>query len=124
MLGTAWPKGKRAAFRGEMRSRGCESSDSLLRSVVTKDDESEGTTRLRRIAAEAAKQSGRNELTRINPELKFEEFRRLPQSRRRSCVPEAPDNIAAIVSSKAKSVEELALIIGPKAGSRRPKLVR
>lgn len=71
VLATAWPKGKRAAVLVEKCAElGVDEIIPLrcARSVVVKDNESEGVERLRRIAAEAAKQSGRNNVPVISDE--------------------------------------------------------
>jgi len=73
-IAAAWPKGKRASVLVEKCSE--LGLDRLIpiqyaRSVVTKDDEAEGVARLRRIADEAAKQSGRNEPLQISAEIAF-----------------------------------------------------
>lgn len=70
ILATAWPKGKRAAVLVEKCAElgvGRIVPIQYERSVVEKDDESEGVERLRRIAIEAAKQSGRTDVPRIEP---------------------------------------------------------
>jgi len=67
-LAVAWPKGKRAAVLVEKCAElgvGRIIPIQYDRSVVEKDDESEGVERLRRIAIEAAKQSGRTDVPRI-----------------------------------------------------------
>lgn len=67
-LAVAWPKGKRAAVLVEKCAElgvGRIIPMQYERSVVEKDDESEGVERLRRIAIEAAKQSGRTDVPRI-----------------------------------------------------------
>ncbi|MFH0940124.1 MAG: 16S rRNA (uracil(1498)-N(3))-methyltransferase [Planctomycetota bacterium] len=73
-LATAWPKGKRAALLVEKCSE--LGVDRIIpvryaRSVVSKGEESEGLARLRRIAAEAAKQCGRNTLPEIVVEMEL-----------------------------------------------------
>ncbi|MCW8132252.1 MAG: 16S rRNA (uracil(1498)-N(3))-methyltransferase [Planctomycetota bacterium] len=71
VLATAWPKGKRAAVLVEKCAElGVREIVPLrcARSVVIKDGESEGVERLRRIAAEAAKQSGRTDVPAIGGE--------------------------------------------------------
>ncbi|HYF50791.1 MAG TPA: RsmE family RNA methyltransferase [Planctomycetota bacterium] len=70
-LAVPWPKGKRAAMLVEKCTE--LEVDELIplraeRSVVSKDSESEGVGRLRRIADEAAKQSGRPDVPSISTE--------------------------------------------------------
>lgn len=74
VLATAWPKGKRSAVLVEKCAElGVREIIPLrcARSVVVKDGESEGVERLRRIAAEAAKQSGRSDVPAISEERSF-----------------------------------------------------
>lgn len=74
VLATAWPKGKRAAVLVEKCTElGVAQIVPLrcARSVVVKDPESEGVARLRRVAAEAAKQSGRMLVPEIGAERAF-----------------------------------------------------
>lgn len=74
VLATAWPKGKRAAVLVEKCTElGVAEIVPLrcARSVVVKDSESEGVARLRRVAAEAAKQSGRTLVPEIGAERAF-----------------------------------------------------
>jgi 16S rRNA (uracil1498-N3)-methyltransferase len=71
ILATAWPKGKRAATLVEKCAElGVDEIVPLhcARSVVIKDTEGAGMERLRRIAAEAAKQSGRTTVPAIGGE--------------------------------------------------------
>jgi 16S rRNA (uracil1498-N3)-methyltransferase len=71
ILATAWPKGKRAATLVEKCAElGVDEIIPLrcARSVVLKDTEGAGMERLRRIAAEAAKQSGRTTVPTVNDE--------------------------------------------------------
>lgn len=75
LVASAWPKGKRAAMLVEKCAE--LGLDRLIpvryaRSVVTKDDETEGVARLRRIAIEAGKQCGRNSPLEIDAEVTFE----------------------------------------------------
>ena len=70
-LAVAWPKGKRAALLVEKcveLGADCIIPVRFERSVVTKDEDSDGLARLRRIAMEAAKQCGRNHLPEITVE--------------------------------------------------------
>lgn len=71
VLATAWPKGKRSATLLEKCAElGVDEIVPLrcARSVVIKDTEGAGMERLRRIAAEAAKQSGRTTVPSIGDE--------------------------------------------------------
>jgi len=74
ILALAWPKGKRAALLVEKCS---ELGVNVIlpvryaRSVVRKAEGSESLARLRRIAAEAAKQCGRNDEPEIGAERPF-----------------------------------------------------
>jgi 16S rRNA (uracil1498-N3)-methyltransferase len=75
-LAVAWPKGKRAAVLVQHCTEVGVSKIVPLkyaRTVVSKDDESEGIQRLKRIAAEAAKQCGRTDVPEILPERKYAE---------------------------------------------------
>jgi len=74
ILATAWPKGKRAAWLVEKCAELGVSEIvpiRFVRSVVTKDEEGEGFARLRRIAEEAAKQSGRTDVPLVSGERSF-----------------------------------------------------
>jgi len=69
VLATAWPKGKRAAMLVEKCAElGVDAIVPLmcLRGVVQKGEGSAGMVRLRRIAAEASKQSGRRNAPEIS----------------------------------------------------------
>jgi 16S rRNA (uracil1498-N3)-methyltransferase len=77
ILATAWPKGKRAATLVEKCAE--LSVDEIIplrcaRSVVVKDTEGAGMERLRRIAAEAAKQSGRATVPTVGNEHTIEKL--------------------------------------------------
>jgi 16S rRNA (uracil1498-N3)-methyltransferase len=75
-LAVPWPKGKRAATLIEKCTE-LEVDDFFAvqcdRSVVTKGEESEGVARLKRIADEAAKQSGRFDAPQIHPQRRLDE---------------------------------------------------
>jgi 16S rRNA (uracil1498-N3)-methyltransferase len=77
ILATAWPKGKRAAYLVEKCSElGVDRIVPLrcARSIVHKATGSESLARLRRIAAEAAKQTGRRTVPEIAAEEPFVAF--------------------------------------------------
>lgn len=123
ILATAWPKGKRAATLVEKCSE--LGVDAILpihwtRSVVSKDSESEGIVRLRRIAAEAAKQSGRNDAPEILAEKSFElALRDLPGNA--VCVlldPQAGRGLLEVLREHRSKISEsaLALFVGPEGG--------
>jgi 16S rRNA (uracil1498-N3)-methyltransferase len=128
ILATAWPKGKRAAMLVEKCAElGVTEIVPLrcARSVVVKDNESEGLERLRRIAAEAAKQSGRAEVPAISAE------RSLPQMMGEHAAgdlvvmldPRALDSLADLLSretldsaSDESSGRAVVLLVGPEGG--------
>jgi 16S rRNA (uracil1498-N3)-methyltransferase len=77
ILATAWPKGRRAAFLVEKCTElGVSEIAPLVcaRSVVVKDAGSSGMARLRRIASEAAKQSGRTDVPQIHDPQSLDQF--------------------------------------------------
>lgn len=77
VLATAWPKGKRAATLVEKCAElGVDEIVPLhcARSVVIKDTKGAGMERLRRIAMEAAKQSGRTTVPAIGDEQTIPRF--------------------------------------------------
>ena len=123
ILATAWPKGKRAATLVEKCSE--LGVDEILpirwaRSVVSKDSESEGITRLRRIAAEAAKQSGRNDAPEILAEKPFDLAVR-DFSGSAVCVlldPRAERSLLEVLREHRSKVSESALVlfVGPEGG--------
>jgi len=123
VLATAWPKGKRAAMLVEKCSElGVHAIQPVAyaRSVVSKDDESEGVTRLKRIAAEAAKQSGRNDVPEILAEKSFGQI--LNEHAGKSlCVlldPRAKIDLLKLLSAKRAEMilGALVLLIGPEGG--------
>jgi len=119
-LAVAWPKGKRAALMVEKCSElGVTKIIPVrfARGVVSKDDESEGVHRLRRIAAEAAKQCGRNDVPEILPELSFSEVlsQRVPGSNALILDPHAPRPLLELIN-RDESARPSLLIIGPEGG--------
>ena len=121
-LAVAWPKGKRAALLVEKCSElgvDCIFPVRYARSVVTKDDDSEGLVRLRRIAAEAAKQCGRSTLPEIQPQAPLAEVLRaetpavsvvlVPDALR--WLPQVLDELRPELT-----VRPLTLFIGPEGG--------
>ncbi|MBI3831239.1 MAG: 16S rRNA (uracil(1498)-N(3))-methyltransferase [Planctomycetes bacterium] len=131
ILATAWPKGKRAAVLVEKCAElGVAEIVPLRcgRSVVVKDDESEGVERLRRIAAEAAKQSGRTEVPALSAE------RSLPQIVGEHAAvdlvamldPRALESLAELLAREAPAAGDtgdsgraIVLLVGPEGGFTR-----
>jgi 16S rRNA (uracil1498-N3)-methyltransferase len=121
VLATAWPKGKRAAVLVEKCAE--LGVDELVpvafaRSVVSKDNESEGITRLRRIALEASKQSGRRDVMRIASEVNFLD---LLHARDESAMtlllhPGATEQLIVPLLALPESIARLTLIVGPEGG--------
>jgi len=120
-LAAAWPKGKRAAFLVEKCAE--LGVDQLIpvryaRNVVSKDEESEGVARLRRIAAEASKQSGRNDVMRIGAEAEFAGI--LQGFGTDTTVllldPRGEASLVETVLSLPKAANELLLLVGPEGG--------
>lgn len=121
-LGVAWPKGKRAAMLVEKCSE--LGVDEIIpvrfdRSVVTKDEESEGIARLKRIAAEAAKQSGRNTVPEIGSERSLGDL--LVQSTTAAVLKLDPAaeiwlNAQLAVQYERAAPSALLLIVGPEGG--------
>lgn len=119
-LACGWPKGKRAGF---MVEKCAELGVDVLvplqfeRSVVSKDEESEGLARLRRIAGEASKQCGRASVMEIMPEKSLTQF--LTERAGRGLTlylnPRAECNLAQRLLA-APGVLDLALIVGPEGG--------
>jgi 16S rRNA (uracil1498-N3)-methyltransferase len=121
-LAVAWPKGKRAAVMVEKCAElGVHRIMPVRyeRSVVTKDNESEGLTRLRRIAVEAAKQCGRNDTVEILSELSLSEVLNQQQPDElglildRSSKIWLPDVFDAATLARLKGVM---LFVGPEGG--------
>jgi len=121
-LAVAWPKGKRAAVLVEKCSElgaDCILPTRYARGVVSKDEESEGVSRLRRIAAEAAKQCGRDDVPEILGELSFEEVlaRYSAGTLRVILDPRAPQNLFDFLQKEWKPGEQpLLFFIGPEGG--------
>lgn len=124
VLATAWPKGKRAAVLVEKCAElGVDEIIPLrcARSVVMKDNESEGVERLRRIAAEAAKQSGRNSVPAISDERGLPQLLADPPGGA-LCVlldPRARTSLAQALSQlepDAAGTRTVLLLIGPEGG--------
>lgn len=123
LLATAWPKGKRAALLVEKCSElGVHAilPVAYARSVVSKDDGSEGIARLRRIAAEAAKQSGRNDVPEIFAEQSFAQVL-VAHAATALCLlldPRAERALPAVLAEHraAFASQALLLLIGPEGG--------
>lgn len=124
VLATAWPKGKRSAVLVEKCAElGVDEIIPLrcARSVVMKDNESEGVERLRRIAAEAAKQSGRNSVPVISDERGLPQLLADPPGGA-LCVlldPRARTSLAQVlaqVEPNAAGGRAVLLLIGPEGG--------
>lgn len=121
-VATAWPKGKRASVLVEKCSE--LGLDRLMpvqyaRSVVTKDDETEGVARLRRIAVEAAKQSGRNEPLQITPETGFSAaLEECNGALMLLAEPRAPESLIDILRAERSKpdVRAVVIFIGPEGG--------
>lgn len=123
VLATAWPKGKRAALLVEKCSElGVHRILPVryARSVVLKAEDSESLARLRRIAAEAAKQCGRNDEPEIAAECSFSQL----------LAEEAPNACCFLLDARADlylaeallekrallCAQPLLLIVGPEGG--------
>ena len=122
-LATAWPKGKRAAVMIEKCSE--LGLDRLIpvrfeRSVVTKDDETEGLARLRRVAGEAAKQCGRNEPLVIAAEQKFNAVlaQETPSSVSLIAHPGSERSLATLLKEHAAEfkAQPILIYVGPEGG--------
>jgi 16S rRNA (uracil1498-N3)-methyltransferase len=128
IIATAWPKGKRAAVLVE---KSAELGVDLIvpvnfdRSVVEKDNESEGVERLRRIAAEAAKQSGRTSVPDIGAAVSLKELLEMFETETAIALldPRAAKKIgewhASIQINKPSAI---LLIVGPEGGFSREEL--
>ena len=127
-LAVAWPKGKRAAFLVEKCSE--LGADRIIpvcyeRSIVCKREPSESLNRLQRIAAEASKQCGRNDILELSQEVSFEHVlaNELAGTYPILLDPYSPCSLAAflIESIMAKGMEDslrqsILLFIGPEGG--------
>jgi len=122
-LATAWPKGKRAALLVEKCS---ELGVNLIlpvryaRSVVHKAEGSESLARLRRIAAEAAKQCGRNDEPEIGAERPFSQLLAAEAQEGLALLLDAHADLqlADFLLEKRAALREqnLLLIVGPEGG--------
>ncbi|HYG76455.1 MAG TPA: RsmE family RNA methyltransferase [Planctomycetota bacterium] len=120
-VAVAWPKGKRAGVLVEKCSElgvNCILPTRFARSIVSKDEESEGISRLRRIAAEAAKQCGRGDVPEIGSEKAFEQV--LSSAAKNTlCVlldPRAGESLATVLERDWHAGMSLLLIVGPEGG--------
>lgn len=118
-IATAWPKGKRAAMLVEKCAElGVESIIPIefARSAVHKDEESEGVQRLRRIAAEASKQSGRAGVMEIGTEHNFPEFLEAEAASGARMALLDPRGEASLSEWLKESSADACLIVGPEGG--------
>jgi len=123
ILASAWPKGKRAAL---LVGKCSELGVNLIlpvryaRSVVHKAEGSESLARLRRIAAEAAKQCGRNDEPEIGAERSFSQL--LAEEARNTFAllldAHADAGLAAVLLERRAALREkgVLLIVGPEGG--------
>lgn len=123
VLATAWPKGKRAAWLVEKCSELGVSSIipvRYTRSVVHKADASESVSRLRRIAAEAAKQCGRSDVPEIATQLPFAQLLAEDAPRAFTVLLDARAelHLADVLARQQTSLRQQAvlLIVGPEGG--------
>jgi 16S rRNA (uracil1498-N3)-methyltransferase len=123
ILAVAWPKGKRAATMVEKCAELGVTKIipvAFSRSVVSKDEESEGVARLRRIAAEAAKQSGRSDVPEIAAEMPFARMlnETAPEALALLLDPRAERGILDVIQEKRAALLEkpLLMIVGPEGG--------
>lgn len=123
ILATAWPKGKRAALLVEKCTElgvGRIIPVRYARSVVHKAESSAAVARLRRIAAEAAKQCGRSDVPEIAAKQTFGEL--LGGEAPRAAVvlldPGAALWLPDALHEKRAGLEErpLLLVVGPEGG--------
>lgn len=129
ILATAWPKGKRAAMLVEKCAElgvGRIIPIQYERSVVEKDDESEGVERLRRIAIEAAKQSGRTDVPRIEPARTLEALLKESAAVAVLLDPRAERGLGEWFAAlpPEKSSAGVLLIIGPEGGFSNAEIQR
>jgi 16S rRNA (uracil1498-N3)-methyltransferase len=120
-IATAWPKGKRASVLVEKCTElGLERLMPIhyARSVVSKEDETEGVARLRRIAVESAKQSGRNEPLLITPELSFTAaLREIDGALALIADPRATNRLVDILHAERSNLAlRVVIFIGPEGG--------
>ena len=122
-IAAAWPKGKRSSVMVEKCSE--LGLDRLIpihytHSVVTKDDEAEGVARLRRIAVEAAKQSGRNEPLQIAAEITFAQAlaQEVPSTLALMAEPRAEASLVDILQAERSNIvsRSVLIFIGPEGG--------
>ena len=120
ILAVPWPKGKRAGVLVEKCSElGVTEIIPLrcARSVVHKDGESEGVTRLRRIAAEAAKQSGRTDTPEIQDETSVADvLRKNAGALKITLDPHAELSLVEVLQSKNADEKNVLMLIGPEGG--------
>lgn len=124
VLGVAWPKGKRASLLVEKCSElGVNRIIPVryLRSVVSKREESEGIARLRRIAAEAAKQCGRNDVPEIAEEVSFQQVLNDAAAHLMLLLdPRAEAHIVQVLCDKSQEFvrdsRPIFLLVGPEGG--------
>ncbi|MEI6234125.1 MAG: RsmE family RNA methyltransferase [Planctomycetota bacterium] len=121
ILGVAWPKGKRAAVMVEKCAELGVSElvpIQFVRSVVSKDEESEGVVRLRRIAAEASKQSHRDDVMSVGAEMTLREFLTRFETGGTTLLldPYVEAHLVTEVAKLAGGIERLMLLIGPEGG--------
>ncbi len=121
ILATAWPKGKRASVLVEKCAE--LGVDELVpvryeRSVVTKDEEAEGVARLRRIAAEASKQCGRDGVMTISAETAFADFltRFAHVGTTFLLHPDADRHLVEALGNMPEQETQLTFLIGPEGG--------
>jgi len=125
-LAVAWPKGKRAAWLVEKCSElGVTHIVPVrfARGVVHKAEGSESLARLRRIAAAAAKQCGRNDLPEISAELTFEQLLAVHAPRHVVLLldPRAELRMTDALAGQRDILRQkpLLLIVGPEGGLER-----
>ena len=124
ILATAWPKGKRAAFLVEKCTElGVGEIVPLVcaRSVVVKGAGSAGVARLRRIATEAAKQSGRFDVPEIRAPQSLDDFVRGVSGRLLLVLldPKADQSLADVLRQEGAEPEQtrlVAILVGPEGG--------
>lgn len=122
-LAVAWPKGKRAAVLvQECTELGVQQIIPLRcsRSVVSKDADSAGLVRLRRVAAEAAKQCGRRDVPEILSECTFEQLLSVHASQALTLLldPGTDEWLHDLLLEQRDDLQErpILLIVGPEGG--------